>query len=155
MAAASGASARSLLDRLNPRANVRARLAGAVVTWTVGTAILLVRGVYYLHDEHWALKLVALAVGLGVLKSQIVLDRVAAKAVARIRERERVCFFAFFSPRAWIFVVLMMGGGIALRRLGIHHGILAVVYVGVGTALMIATRIFWRALFDRAQARRS
>ena len=144
----SPASERSLLDRFTPRANQRTRLAGAVVTWTVGTAILLVRGVLFLHDEHWALWLIALAVGIGVVKSQMVLDRVARKAVARMRERERACFFGFFSPKTWIFVALMMGGGIMLRRSGLHHGVLAVLYIGVGTALVIANRIFWRALFE-------
>lgn len=117
--------------------------------WTVGATILLVRGVFYLRDEHWALWLIALAVGLGVFKSQVLLDRVARKAVVRIRERGRACFFGFFSPKTWIFVALMMGGGIMLRRTGLNHGILAVIYVGVGTALVLADRIFWRALFER------
>ena len=145
-------SARSLLDRFNPRASVRARLAGAVGAWTTGATVLLVRGVHFLRDQPAVLALVGLAIGLGVLKSRLVLDRAARKAVGRIRGRDRVCFFGFFSPKAWSFVVLMMGAGMALRRSGIHRAVLAVVYVGVGAALLVATRIFWRALFDRPAA---
>lgn len=138
-----------LAARLNPRTGVRAQLLGAAAMWTVGATILLVRGAFYLRDEHWALWLIAVAVILGVVKSQMLLDRVARKAVARIRERGRACFFGFFSPKTWVFVALMMGGGMMLRRTGLNHGILAVIYVGVGTALVLADRIFWHAVFDR------
>ena len=114
--------------------------------WLVGACILLVRGIGYLHDEHWALQLLALAAILGVLKSRMVLDRVARKAVARIRQRGTAWYFGFFSGKSWGFVAIMMGGGILLRRSGLNHGLLAVLYLAVGSALVLADRIFWSAL---------
>jgi len=135
-----------LLDRLNPRAGVRAQLAGAAVMWMVGASILLVRGSGYLFDRYWHAWLLAIAVVLGVVKSHVLLDRVARKAVDRIRERGRACFFGFFSVKSWAFVGLMMGGGILLRSSGLPRSALAVIYIGVGTALVIADRIFWQAL---------
>jgi threonine/homoserine efflux transporter RhtA len=143
-------TARSRLDGCTPRVGVRARLAGAAIAWTVGTTILLVRGIYYLYDEHWAWQLVTIAIALGVLKSRIVLDRVARRAVTRISERSSVCFFGFFPARAWLLVALMIGGGVVLRRAGINHGIAAIIHIGVGTALLVANRIFWRALLARS-----
>lgn len=133
-------------SRLFPQAGVRVQLAAAAVMWLIGACILLVRGTFYLRDEHWALWLMAIAAVLAVLKSRILLDRVARKAVARIRARGRAWFFGFFSAKSWAFVVVMMGGGILLRRSGLHHGVLAVLYLGIGAALVLADRIFWTAL---------
>jgi hypothetical protein len=141
-----GASAPTLLERFSPKSSPRVQVAGAAVMWTVGASILIVRGIGYLRDEHWALWLIALAVILGVAKSRVLLDRVARKAVARIDERGRACFFGFFSVKSWLFVGAMMGGGILLRNSGLPHGVLSVIYLGVGTALVLADRIFWRAL---------
>jgi len=135
-----------LLDRLNPRAGIRVQLAGAAAMWMIGAGILLVRGSGYLFDGYWHAWLLALAVMLGVLKSHVLLDRVARKAVDRIRARGRACFFGFFSIKSWAFVALMMGGGILLRSSGLPRSVLAVIYIGVGTALVVADRIFWQAL---------
>ena len=134
------------LDRLTPRAHPHAQLVSAAVMWLIGSAILLVRGVGFLHAR-WFAALVALAIVLGMVKSRYLLDRVARKAVARIRERGKACYFGFFSWKSWGFVALMMGGGIFLRNSGLPKDLLAVVYVAVGTALAMADRIFWMALF--------
>jgi hypothetical protein len=45
-----------------------------------------------------------------------------------------------------------MGGGILLRRSGLPRDFLAVLYVGVGTGLALADRIFWQALVSPAPA---
>jgi hypothetical protein len=112
--------------------------------WAIGAIILLVRGVGFLHDS-WFAALIALAVVLGVLKSRYLLDRVARKAVTRIYERGTACYFGFFSWKSWLFVVGMMGGGILLRNSGLPKDFLAVLYVGVGSGLVLADRIFWQA----------
>ena len=134
------------LDRLTPRAHPHAQLVSAALMWMIGAAILLIRGVGFLNDR-WFAALVALAIVLGVVKSRYLLDRVARKAVERIRQRGKACYFGFFSWKSWAFVALMMGGGIFLRNSGLPKDLLAVIYVGVGTALAIADRIFWMALF--------
>lgn len=144
-------------QRLDPRAPVRVQLVAAASVWAIGAAILLVRGVGYISGRYWHSWLLAgaaTALLLGWAKARFLLDRVATKAVARIRDRGTACFFGFFSPRAWFLVALMMGAGMTLRRLVVHPGvigagILGAVYVGIGTALVIADRIFWRAAFAR------
>jgi hypothetical protein len=112
--------------------------------WAVGAVILLVRGLGFLHDS-WFAALIALAVVLGVLKSRYLLDRVARKAVLRIYHRGKACYFGFFSWKSWLFVGGMMGGGILLRNSGLPKDFLAVLYVGVGSGLVLADRIFWQA----------
>ena len=137
--------------RFTPRAGQRVQLFSAAAMWAIGASILLIRGVGFLHDN-WFAALLGVAVALGVVKSRYLLDRVARKAVLRIHERGRACYFGFFSWKSWLFVVVMMGGGILLRRSPLPHDALAVLYVGVGTGLALADRIFWQALVSPAPA---
>jgi hypothetical protein len=108
------------------------------------------------QDRYWHAWALAAALAIGVLKARYLLDRVAAKAVARIRERGHASFLGFLSWRSWLLVALMMGGGMTLRRLIVHPGvigagILGALYLGVGLALFIADRVFWRAVIDTAR----
>jgi hypothetical protein len=147
-------SALELLRRLSPLAGERAQLLAAALMWLVGASILLVRGVGYLSDRYWHAWALAAGLALGVLKSKVLLDRVAHKAVERIRARGRAHFFGFFSVRAWGLVALMMGGGIVLRGIVVQPGvigagIMGAIYIGVGTALLLADGVFWKAIRRR------
>jgi hypothetical protein len=142
---------RSVLSRITPRAGQRVQLFSAAAMWAIGATILLVRGVGFLHDS-WYAVLLAAAIVIGLVKSRYLLDRVARKAVLRIHERGRACYFGFFSWKSWLFVIVMMGGGILLRRSGLPADFLAVLYVGVGTGLALADRIFWQAFISPAPA---
>jgi hypothetical protein len=56
-----------------------------------------------------------------------------------------------------LFILVMMGGGMMLRRTPLvdywwGRTFLGVLYVAVGTALLIADVIFWRAVFRPAAA---
>jgi hypothetical protein len=133
---------------------VRAQLIGAALVWTVGASILIVRGLGYVSDRYWHAWALGAALAIAVIKSRFLLDRVARKAVARIRQRGRACFFGFFSVKTWAFVALMMGGGITLRHFvvnpdAIGAGIMGAIYLGIGTALAVADRIFWAAALGR------
>lgn len=146
---------RSFLSRITPRSGVRMQIAAAATMWLIGASILLVRGVGYMSASKWHAWAVGVGLAVGVLKSRFMLDSVARKAVARIVRRGRACFFGFFSVRSWLLVALMMFGGIAVRdafaagRVG--AGVLGAVYFAVGTALFLADRVFWHALFRPAE----
>jgi len=142
-------------SRFTPRAGVRAQLFGAAIVWTVGASILIIRGLGYVSDRYWHAWALGAALAIAVIKSRYLLDRVARKAVIRIRERGTACFFGFFSLRTWGFIALMMGGGITLRQLvvnpdAIGAGIMGAIYLGIGTALALADRIFWHAALHPA-----
>lgn len=134
---------------------VRVQLVAGATMWLIGASILLVRGVGYLDDRYWHAWALAVGLALGVMKARLLLDRVARKAVTRIRLRADASVFGFFSAKSWLLIALMMGGGIALRTIFVHPGqigagILGAVYVGVGTALLLADRVFWMAIFTNA-----
>ncbi|PKQ15553.1 MAG: hypothetical protein CVT67_09040 [Actinobacteria bacterium HGW-Actinobacteria-7] len=150
------ASATPRGSRFTPRAGVRVQLFSAALMWAIGASILIVRGVIYVSDRSWHSWLFGggLAIAIAIPKSRYLLDRVAAKAVARIRLRGRSCYFGFFSWKSWLLVGTMMGGGIGLRHLIVHPnvigaGIMGALYMGIGSALAIADRIFWLAALQK------
>jgi len=143
---------------LTPRASTRVQIISAAIVWLIGASILLVRGALFLQDR-WIPLLIAVAVVVGLAKERYILREYARKAVMRIHDRGRACYFGFFSVKAWLFVLVMMGGGIALRRVVLADSrnvvpwvldVLAVVYIAVGTALVFGDRVYWHAVFKRA-----
>jgi hypothetical protein len=142
--------------RVWPLAGVRVQLVAGAVMWLIGASILLVRGAGYIQGRSWHAWALAAGLALGVVKSRYLLEGVAERAVVRIRERGRAWLPGFFSTRSWALVALMMGGGMALRRLvvapgQIGAGILGAIYIGVGAALLLADRVFWHAVFGRSR----
>ena len=143
--------------RLTPRAGARAQLLAAAAVWLVGTAILLVRGVQYIvaPEEYerfgYGIVLIAvMAIAIGIVKARFILIRYAGKAVRRIRTRGHACFFGLFAWSSWVFIIVMMGGGVLLRHSPLVDSwggrtFLGILYVAVGTALAIADVVFWRA----------
>ncbi|PKQ29401.1 MAG: hypothetical protein CVT60_05575 [Actinobacteria bacterium HGW-Actinobacteria-10] len=123
--------------------------------WLIGASILLVRGVGYLSDRNWHAWALAAGLALGVIKSRAILNRVARDSAEHIRARGRAHFFGFFTARSWTLVAIMMGGGMLLRRLVVDPdvigaGIMGAVYIGIGTALLLADAVFWKAVSERS-----
>ena len=149
---------RSGRRRLVPHAGIRVQLVAAALMWLVGTSILLVRGVMYIvaPDEFerfgwWIVLFALVAVAIGLVKARLILIRYAKKAVTRIRTRGHASFFGLFAPSSWVFIIVMMGGGVLLRHSALvdywwGRTFLGVLYVAVGTALAIADVVFWRAV---------
>ena len=144
-------------DRITPRAGVRVQMFSAALLWLVGTSFLLVRGVLFIeapgagfHFGYWIVPIAIVALAIGAVKARYILVRYADKAVARIRNRGHACYFGFFAPTSWLFVCVMMGGGLLLRHSALvdfawGRVILSILYIAVGTALAVADRIFWIA----------
>ena len=135
---------------MSPTASIRVQLFAAALMWLVGSSILLVRGSAYLDNLSWYLWILAAALLLGLAKAHLMLFQIANGAIRRIKDRGPAHFFGFFSLRSWLLVAVMMGGGIVLREAipqssAIGTSILGVVYLAVGTALLVADYIFWKA----------
>ncbi len=142
-------------DRFTPRASVRVQMYAAAVMWLVGLGFLLVRGVLFVeqpgpafHPNYWIVPIAIVAIVIGILKARYILIKYADKAVARIQRRGHACFFGFFGWPSWGFILVMMGGGMMLRHSALVNFVwgraaLSVLYIAVGTGLLIADRIFW------------
>ncbi len=138
----------SWVERYKPAAAVRAHLLLAGLMWTVVGAALVGFGGRWL----WQLPtpaapwLAALALAIGVFKARFVLDRAARTIVDRIRERgDGRCLGGFLSVRSWALVAAMAAGGRFLRGSHVARGLLGVLYIAVGTALLLSSRLAWRA----------
>jgi hypothetical protein len=90
--------------------------------------------------------LVAAAVALGLIKARFVLDRTAIRMIERIRARgDGRCIGGFQSLRSWVFVLLMVAAGRLLRGSPLPRIVAGLLYLAVGTALLLATRRLWHA----------
>ena len=158
-------STRSVRRRLVPHVGIRVQLVAAALLWLVGTSILLVRGVMYIvapeeyaRFGYWIVLIALVAVAIGIIKARFILIKYANKAVLRIRTRGHASFFGLFAPSSWLFIVVMMGGGVLLRQSALVDSwwgrtLLGIVYIAVGTALAIADVVFWRAAVSPAAGR--
>lgn len=84
-----------------------------------------------------------LALAIGFVKGNFVLTKIAGKNMARIdRLPESSPFYATFSLKSWILILVMILIGRLIRLLGAPHFIIGVVYIAVGFALVLGSRAY-------------
>ena len=133
----------SWLVRLKPGASTRTNLLVAALMWSFIGLYLMVRG-YLLHQALSGL-FWALALGLGTLKAFWIIERAARKNIARIVARpDGMCLGGVYSWGMWGMVVCMMLGGRLLRNSSVPPLVVSVIYVAVGWALLLSSRLIWR-----------
>ena len=86
-----------------------------------------------------------LGIVLGTAKTFFILDRVALKNVKRIKEfKDKVCIGSVYSWKTWLLVAGMIGMGRFLRTTVLPGEIIGLIYIAVGWALMLASRMLWK-----------
>ncbi len=147
--------ARPWIETMKPGAPARVHLLAAALMWSAVGVALLAFGALWAHQVRTGLTpwlLLAAAVG-GVVKARLVLDRGGRRIAERIRTRgDGRCIGGFLSARTWALVAVMMAAGRLLRTGVVARHIVGLLYVLVGTGLLVASRVLWRAW---AVARRS
>jgi hypothetical protein len=139
---------RRLAERLKPAAKARTHLLMAAGLWTAVGLGLSTLGFIWCFAARipWPFVLAALGIVAGSLKGRFVLRRLAEKNAARvIRRGDGQCLGGFLSVKTWLLVALMMTSGILLRRSGVPHPILGVLYSAIGTALLAGSIPLWKA----------
>ncbi len=134
------------LRKLSSHASQRTRLLLAALVWTVVGATLFVTGVHWvlLAPVWWDWPLGMLALGVGWAKGRYVLARAAEANARRIEgSHERRFIGAAFSVGMWLMAVSMMVLGAILRRSHMPRFWLGLIYVAVGTALLMGSRVTW------------
>lgn len=139
---------RAALQRYKPAVTARVQLLLAALLWSIVGASLLTAGLWWglgpggLHRVGFLL----VALGVGVLKARLVLERSAERNIARIRARgDGFCVGGFLSWQTWLFVLGMMLLGRFLRHGPVPRVLVGFVYAAVGTALLVASRVLWSA----------
>ncbi|MBI4719832.1 MAG: hypothetical protein HY770_01080 [Chitinivibrionia bacterium] len=138
--------------RLKPAAPVRTHLLLAACAWSIVGSVLVVLGFYWVHAAGSTSSYLVLAIAIGYAKSRFVLDNAARRAAARIVERgDGKCAGGFFSYKSWLLVAAMALAGRFLRSGLVSQLLLGFIYVAVGSALLISSRLFWRSYTERAK----
>jgi len=123
---------------------VRTHLFLAALIWSVVGFFLLTNGFIFISVKgHYWYAVVGLL--LGSVKTFFILDRVARKNVKRIKEFEdKVCIGSVYSWKSWLLVVGMIVLGRFLRTRVLPGEIVGLIYIAVGWALMLASRLMWQ-----------
>lgn len=133
----------SWLARLKPGASTSTNLLVAALMWSCIGLYLMVRGYLLAPTLSWIF--LGLAVGLGTLKAFLVIERAARKNIARIVARpDGMCLGGVYSWGMWGMVVCMMLGGRLLRNSSVPPLVVSVIYVAVGWALLLSSRLIWQ-----------
>jgi membrane-associated PAP2 superfamily phosphatase len=142
----------SWFETYKPVASSQMQLWLAGSMWSCVGAGLFSVGTYWLlgNGEAKGLIILFIAVGLGLGKALLILDRTALRNIDRVKWRgEDRCFGGFLSWRVWILVMGMMLLGRVLRTIGLPKPILGLIYGAVGIGLLFSSRLIWRAWRDQ------
>lgn len=87
--------------------------------------------------------------GLALVGFRPMFRKIVAKNIARIETRnDRTCFFAFQAWRSYGLVIFMVALGITLRHSALPKQYLAIIYIMIGSALLL-TSVAYHARFWR------
>ena len=138
-----------LSDKLNPAVGkpVLKLLAGSL--W-LGTGIMLsILGI------KWILESVheySVYFGIAGLAASLVIhyfgfSKIVDKNIYRINLLEKkYCLFGFMTWKSYLIILVMMTLGITLRHSSIPREWLSIVYIGIGTALILSSLRYFRDL---------
>jgi hypothetical protein len=117
--------------------------------WTAVGILLLSYAVAWLAPVNVPLELAlgGLGIVLAFVAARFIFRGIASKNIRRIDAGpERASVFAFQPWTSYVVMFSMMALGIVLRRSGVPKPALAVVYAGIGGALMLGGGLYHRRL---------
>jgi hypothetical protein len=138
-------------SRFKPGVSQHTLLLMSACLWTAIGLLLLAKGGFrfsQLEQQHPTVVLAAIIAGS--LKSYLILDRAARRGIERILKfKDGTCLGAVYSVKTWIVVLFMMIMGVILRNSSLPGNILCFVSITVGWALLMSSRLAWRAWLVR------
>jgi hypothetical protein len=130
------------MSRLGPTVSKPTLVLLPGLLWVTAGSILLTLAVGWLRQRHPAhlLLLVATGVVAALLIHHFGFLRIVDRNLGRILpgEDER-SMFSFMPLRSYLLIALMMAMGFALRHSPIPKAYLAVLYLGIGLALLLSS----------------
>ena len=131
------------MSRYKPGATINTHLFVAALLWSLIGIFLMIRGVRIMPAEGNPAFFVG-GVVIGALKSIFVLDKVAGKNIQRILDfGDNKCLGGVYSYKTWGLVLVMIGGGFLLRASSLSPDTIGLIYVAIGWALMLSSRLIW------------
>jgi len=139
------------LSRFKPGVPTRTHLLLSAVLWTTIGLLLLAKGAFRLTQvADWQPLVAGGAILAGSLKAYFILDKSARRGINRILAfKDGTCLGAVYSVKTWILVLCMMGMGVILRSSSIPLVYLSFLYLTIGWALLLSSRLAWSAWLKR------
>jgi hypothetical protein len=139
------------LLRFKPGATTHTHLLLSAVLWTTIGLLLLAKGFYRLSQlNDGQVFIMVPAILAGSLKAYFILDKSARRGINRILTfKDGTCLGAVYSVKTWILVLCMMGMGVILRNSSLPMQLLCFLYLTIGWALLLSSRLAWRAWLKR------
>jgi uncharacterized membrane protein len=139
------------LKRLKPAVTKSWLIALAGLMWT-GAGVMLCRLAY-----HW-LAIIHMGIGitLGVLGVVMAFgayhfgfSKIAKKNIERLnRLTEKTCIFAFQTWKGYLIITVMITIGVFIRSTPISKTYMAVLYTTIGGALLLASSLYYKLLWQ-------
>ena len=120
-------------------------IAGCV--WIIaGINILKIGILTWMSVEHFQLFQVCEAIVVFLLFFNFVFKKLFYKHTKRIEQKQdKSCPFSFFDVKGWIIMVVMITGGVLVRKFQLlPNAFISVFYVGLSMALIITGVLFLR-----------
>ncbi|MEJ2690890.1 MAG: hypothetical protein P8130_13280 [Deltaproteobacteria bacterium] len=132
------------MNSLKPAASIKTHLLVAAILWSAVGVFLCVRG-YLLMRPNVSYIAILAGIVVGTAKSLLVLDKTARKNIQRILAfEESTCIGGVYSWKTWVLVLGMIIGGRLLRQSSLPSSLVGGIYVAVGWALAMSSRIAWQ-----------
>ena len=135
------------MEKLKPLVSRHWLFALAGMMWTGVGVMLIWRAWTWLAkmDANWFWPILLLGSIVAVGFYYFMFTKTVRKNILRICGLpDPVGLLAFNSPKGYILILFMIALGITLRRSSLDRRILALVYVGMGGALLLASLHFYR-----------
>lgn len=145
----------TLLKKLKPGARHTKHFFVAAFFWSVIGVVLILRGTSYL-DSECAVRVLCIGVAAGLIKSFLILDKIAAKNVKRLQElNDGTCLGAVFSKKTWLLIICMSSMGMVLRFANVSVVIMGGLCIAIGIGLLFSSRHAWHGWYIEMKKERN
>ena len=137
-------------DKLKPAVSKYMLIALAGLMWSAVGVMLCRMAYYWLKEIGWFAALPFGLLGIVLLLAVYFFgfSGIARKNIDRIcLLSEKGCIFAFQAWKSYLIIVVMIALGIILRHSPISRQYLAIVYMAIGGALLLASLHYYRWLW--------
>jgi hypothetical protein len=141
-------------DIFKPAVTKNALLFLAGFVWFCVGAMLLIVAYSWLSDAPRKIFFIFFAFGilLALLVHHFGFLRIVDKNIARILPMaDKKCLFSFITWKSYMIIIVMVGMGTFLRHSAIPRPYLAIVYTGIGLALVLSSLRYIRVFFHQVK----
>jgi hypothetical protein len=139
-----------IVENYKPAVGKRVLLFLGGFVWVCVGVMLLTFSYQWLHPLHWKASVPSIIPGvlLALVIHHFGFLKIVDKNLGRLLPGEgKKCIFSFMPWKSYFIVAVMIGMGHLLRHSPIPKPYLAIVYIGIGLALVLSSVRYFRMLF--------